>query len=119
MLTIRVETIDKSNITYNFLIDFDVNHSIVVQTGNSGIYNLHPVLRVITEAVTSSITGTVEAGEFQVLVSAMVASEVVSVFANEMGVFFIHGLPAGTYEVTFTPHTTTTEFNPLKIENVK
>jgi len=116
-LKLQINQTLESNITYNFLIDFDVNHSIVVEAGNSGNYNLHPVLRVTTEAASGSITGTAIAGEFQVLASVMVGSEEVSAFANEMGLFFIHGLPAGTYAVTLTPDPTS-ELNLQVIENV-
>lgn len=35
-------------VIYEFLLDFDVEHSIVVQAGCSGNYNLHPVIRVST-----------------------------------------------------------------------
>lgn len=116
-LKLKINQNLEPNITYNFLIDFDVNHSIVVEAGNSGNYNLHPVLRVTTEAVSGSITGTVVAGEFQVVASVMVGNEEVSSFADETGVFFLHGLPSGTYTVTLTPDPTSL-LNPQIIENV-
>lgn len=116
-LKLQINQTLQPNVTYNFLIDFDVNHSIVVEAGNSGNYNLHPVLRVTTDAISGSITGTVIAGEYQVLASVMVGSEEVSAFADEAGVFFIHGLPAGTYTLTLTPDPTS-QLNPQMIENV-
>ncbi len=89
------------NITYNFLIDFDVAHSIV-EAGNSGNYNLHPVLRVTSEATSGFITGTVPAGT-PVLASVVVAGTTVSAYSDANGVFYLHGIPAGTYTVTLTP----------------
>jgi hypothetical protein len=39
-----------AGVTYDFLLDFDVENSVVVQAGNSGNFNLHPVVRVSTKA---------------------------------------------------------------------
>lgn len=116
-LKLQVNQILEPNFTYDFLIDFDVNHSIVVEAGSSGKYNLHPVLRVIPVANSGSISGTVISGGFQVLASVMVGDEEVSAFANSDGVFYLHGIPAGTYTVTLTPDPAST-FSPLLIENV-
>lgn len=92
------------NVTYNFLIDFDVQQSIVVQAGNSGNYNLRPVLRVTTEAVSGSITGIVLPETVQTLVETTLENaETVSAFTNDEGVFVLHGLPSGTYTLTIIP----------------
>ncbi|HEY0091917.1 MAG TPA: DUF4382 domain-containing protein [Flavobacterium sp.] len=89
-------------IEYNFLLDFDVNNSIVIEAGNSGNYNLHPVIRVTSEAVSGSITGSVPISAGQVLATVMVGSETISSYSNSEGVFYLHGLPSGTYTVTIT-----------------
>lgn len=91
--------------TYEFLLDFDVAHSIVVQAGASDIYNLHPVVRVSTKETSGSIKGTISpalAG-YQVQASVQVGTATVTAYANEAGVFQLDGLPVGTYEVTLTP----------------
>lgn len=116
-LKLQVNQTLEPNFTYDFLIDFDVNHSIVVEAGGSGNYNLHPVLRVITMANSGSISGTVVAAGYQVLASVMVGGVEVSAFTNSEGVFHLHGIPAGTYTVTLTPDVAST-FPPLLIENV-
>jgi hypothetical protein len=116
-LKLQINQTLQPNVTYNFLIDFDVNQSIVVEAGNSGNFNLHPVLRVTTEAVSGSITGVAIAGEFQVLASVTVGGEVVSAFTNENGVFFLHGIPNGTYALTITPEIDS-NLLPVIIENV-
>jgi hypothetical protein len=91
--------------TYEFLLDFDVEHSIVVQAGGSGIYNLHPVIRVSTKETSGSIKGTISPllVGFQVLATVQVGTTTVSAYANAEGVFQLDGLPVGTYTVTLTP----------------
>jgi hypothetical protein len=90
--------------TYEFLLDFDVEHSIV-QAGGSGIYNLHPVIRVSTKETSGGIKGTISPVlvGFQVLASVQVGTTTVSAYANAEGVFQLDGLPVGTYTVTLTP----------------
>jgi hypothetical protein len=116
-LKLQVNQTLEPNFTYDFLIDFDVNQSIVVEAGGSGNYNLHPVLRVITVANSGSISGTVVSGGYQVLASVMVGGVEVSAYTDAAGVFYLHGIPAGTYTITLTPDPTST-FTPLIIENV-
>ncbi|MEM8522107.1 DUF4382 domain-containing protein [Flavobacterium sp. PL12] len=91
--------------TYDFLLDFDVEHSVVVQAGSSGKYNLHPVIRVSTAATSGVIKGSINPvlTGFQVMASVKVGDVEVTAFANELGVFQLNGIPAGTYTVTLTP----------------
>ncbi|HJS00661.1 MAG TPA: DUF4382 domain-containing protein, partial [Flavobacterium sp.] len=58
-LKLKVNQTLEGGVTYDFLLDFDVEHSIVVQSGGSGNYNLHPVVRVSTMATSGAIKGTV------------------------------------------------------------
>jgi len=94
-------------VIYEFLLDFDVEHSIVVQAGGSGNYNLHPVIRVSTMATSGVIKGRISPAlvGFQVLASVQVGDTTVSAYADEAGLFQINGIPAGTYTVTLTPET--------------
>ncbi|NER14346.1 DUF4382 domain-containing protein [Leptobacterium flavescens] len=91
-----------SGVTYNFTIDFDVDKSVVT-AGNSGRFNLKPVLRVSTEATSGVIRGMVDPSDFQVMVEVMVGEEIVSTFTNEEGAFSLNGIPSGIYTVTLTP----------------
>ena len=71
-------------------------HQSVVKAGNSGIYNLKPVITGYFEEV-SAIRGSVAAGAF---VSAQVDGEVVkSTVADENGVFVLWPMVAGSYDV--------------------
>ena len=101
--------------TYSLLLDFDVDKSIVI-AGNSPNKILKPVMRASTIYASGKIQGTVtlqdslnleEAitppSDFQIEASVEVDGETISAFADESGVFVLHGIPAGTYDVTITP----------------
>jgi hypothetical protein len=93
--------------TYEFMLDFDVKNSVVVQAGNSGNYNLHPVIRVSTTATSGGIKGVITSpfpADFPVLVSIPVEGGTISSYMNlETGGFLLSGVPAGTYTVTLDP----------------
>ncbi|HEY6142929.1 MAG TPA: DUF4382 domain-containing protein [Flavobacterium sp.] len=103
-LKLQVNQTLVGGVTYTFLLDFDVDRS-VVKAGNSGKYNLHPVIRVTTSAASGVIKGTIAdiATTGQVLASVMVGTEIISAYTDEAGVFQLNGVPAGTYIVTLTP----------------
>lgn len=105
--------------TYDFLLDFDVDKSIVVEAGSSGNFNLNPVIRVSSVVNSGSIAGTVTTtpAGVQVLASVLVNGVAVSAFADAEGKFQINGVPAGTYSVTLTPDPTS-GLAPLVVDNV-
>ena len=102
-LKLKVNQTLTAGATYDFLLDFDVEHSVVVESGNSGGFNLHPVIRVSTNATSGIIKGIVTPFTFQSVVSAQVGETTVSAYTDELGVFQLNGIPAGTYSVTITP----------------
>lgn len=106
-LKLKVNQTLLGGLSYDFLMDFDVDHS-VVKSGNSGIYNLHPVVRVTTEATSGAIKGTIAniAVAKQALVTVVVGTQTISTYTNAEGVFQLNGVPAGTYIVTITPDIT-------------
>lgn len=115
-LKLQVDTELEPDITYNFLLDFDVEQS-VVEAGGSGNYNLHPVIRVTTEAASGSISGTVTSTGLPVMASVTVGTSVVSAYSDENGTFHLHGIPAGIYNVLLTP-TLESGLTSLTVENV-
>jgi len=103
-LKLNVHTEVQGGITYNFLLDFDAAKSIV-KTGN-GSYKLKPVIRVITEATSGAIKGSVSIPESTPAVYAIINLDTLGTsFADSTGGFFIGGLPAGSYRVSFAPAT--------------
>lgn len=87
---------------YDLLVDFDAGQSIVV-TGN-GSYILKPVIRIIEDENTGSITGIIEPTGFQSYVMAVQGEDTLSTYSDEEdGAFSILGLDEGTYEVTVQP----------------
>ncbi len=87
---------------YNFILDFDVAQS-VVKTGDTGNYNLKPVIRVSAEENSGTIVGSVHPTSETVLVTAQNSTTTVSAYSGAEGKFQLHGLPEGTYKVTITP----------------
>mgnify|MGYP003611480487 CR=1 FL=1 len=106
-LKLKVDQTLLGGVSYDFLLDFDVDHS-VVKAGNSGNYNLHPVIRVTTTASSGAIKGTIAniTVAKQVSASIVVGTETISTYANDAGVFQLNGVPSGTYIVTLTPDST-------------
>ncbi len=93
-------------ITYKLLLDFDAARSIV-RAGNSGKYNLKPVIRTLAEASSGAITGLILPIESSPAVYAIIGSDTLgTAFVDQInGKFLLRGLPAGTYKVTFEPKT--------------
>lgn len=91
-------------ITYSVLLDFDAAKSIV-KAGASGIYNLKPVIRTVTEARDGAIEGTVLPAEENVAVYAIIGEDTLGTsYATEnSSAFFIGGLEEGTYILAFDP----------------
>ena len=111
--------------TYEFLLDFDVDKSIVA-TGSSK-YILKPVIRVSTLEASGVIKGVLDpAVDYQVLASVQQGEKIFSAFVtlndndvatNGDGAFQINGIPSGTYTLILTPDPTSGEV-PIVLENV-
>jgi uncharacterized protein DUF4382 len=104
-LKLKVDHELESGFTYNLLLDFDVDKSIVI-TGNSGNINLKPVIRASTFYASGKIQGAVNPFDFQVMASVIVDGGIISAYANDSGVFVLNGVPAGTYDVLIIPDPT-------------
>lgn len=99
-LKLQINETLEDGIFYEFILDFDVDKSIVAQ-GNGG-YSLKPVIRATTVAETGSIAGSVSPAEIQTLVTADNGLISISSYTNAEGNYVLSGVPEGTYELTFT-----------------
>lgn len=101
-LSINADLVE--GITYSLLLDFDAARS-VVQAGNSGAYNLKPVIKVVAEAVDGAISGIITPDSVSVAVFAIIGEDTLgtSYAVEDSEDFFIGGLSAGTYSVVFEP----------------
>jgi hypothetical protein len=101
-LKLKIDAVLVRDVTYQLLLDFDVAKSIVAR-GNSGQYNLKPVIRTITTAVVGGIRGTVVPVAARPLVLAIRTSatpnDTLSTTADAAGGFLFRGITAGTYRV--------------------
>jgi len=116
-LKIKVNEALAPNIHYTFLLDFDVDKSIVV-AGNSGNINLKPVIRASVEANTGALSGTVSPSDMQSVVTVSDGALTASAYTDANGDFAVVGLPEGIYDVTVTPDPTSS-YQTLVIEDVE
>lgn len=105
---------------YDFILDFDVDESIVI-AGNSGNINLKPVLRASLEINSGTLTGTITNPNTAIEVAVDNGLGVTaSTMVNDFGNFEIPGLPEGVYTVTITPNPDALPlYQPVLIENVE
>jgi hypothetical protein len=102
-LKLQVHETFVEGVTYKILLDFDVARSIVL-TGASQ-YKLKPVLRTITEAQTGAIKGIVDPKESTPAIYAINGTDTLgTTYSDSTGHFLLRGIPAGTYDVHFSPN---------------
>ncbi len=88
--------------TIYYRIDFDAAKS-VTSLGNTGQLLLKPVLKLISESSTGSISGKIEPAEKNILVNVIMSNKIIaSSYAPENSAdFFIPGLEPGVYDISF------------------
>ncbi len=101
-LKIKLDAMLEAGVTYKLILDFDAAKSIV-KAGNSGKYNLKPVIRAHMDAQTGAIKGMIDPIETDCVVYAIVGTDSVSTYPNEEGKFLIRALEATTYRVVAIP----------------
>ncbi len=100
-LNIHTELI--AGVTYEFYLDWNADKS-VIKSGNSGNYILKPVIKVTTVATSGAIKGTVDpAGVYAVTATNNDTDDVIDGVTDENGMFYLHGVPEGTYTVKIIP----------------
>ena len=120
-LKLKLNTIIEEGFTYDFIIDFDVDKSIV-RAGNSGNIILKPVLYASAEANSGIIEGVVSPNDVPSMVSVLVDDNgtpeiddddfVITAYTDvATGAFALWGVPAGTYEVRATPINDDTDYS--------
>ena len=100
-LKIQVNETLEGGIFYDFLLDFNVEESIVEQ-GNGG-FLLKPVIRATTLAETGAISGSViPVTDTPVLITTTTSDgEEISAYTDAQGTFMLQGVPEGSYDLTF------------------
>ena len=101
-LKIKLDAMLEAGVTYKLVLDFDAAKSIV-KAGNSGKYNLKPVIRAEMEAQTGAIKGMINPIDIDCVVYAIVGMDSISTYPNEEGKFLIRALGADTYRVVAIP----------------
>ncbi|WP_037325545.1 DUF4382 domain-containing protein [Salinimicrobium terrae] len=92
----------EAGVAYEFILDFNVDKSVVALPNNMG-FILKPVIRTTTVAESGSISGTVISEESVLVTASSDANSTeddIVAYTDETGAFLLYGVPAGTYEVT-------------------
>jgi len=90
----------QSDVLYEMTLDFDASKSIHL-TGNDR-YMMRPVIRVVANQASGSISGVVSPMAASALISVRYGSDTLSTYCDMMGGGFrLMVLPAGMYNVTF------------------
>lgn len=110
-LKLKIDTVLESGFSYTFILDWDVQKSIV-EAGNSDKYNLKPVIRVNTVvnsgSISGKVTGEVDTDEIEgavplkdVNVSIYSTADIyiTETITDENGDFIIQGLDEGIYKI--------------------
>jgi hypothetical protein len=90
----------QEDVTYELLLDFDAEKSIVEQ-GN-GQYQMKPVIRAIALATSGSIAGTVDPKSARAFALAN-SDTASSAYTDASGYFKLMGLQEGSYSVQIVP----------------
>jgi len=101
-LKLKVNATLEPDLAYDILIDFDVAKS-VVKAGNSGNYNLKPVIRTIVDQTSGSIKGTINPALPSSAVYAILGEDSTSTYTGDNGGFLIKGLEPATYAIYVDP----------------
>ena len=106
-LKIKLEDVElRPGRVYVLLLDFDAGRS-VVRAGNSGNYNLKPVIRAtlreLDDPLTARITGTLDPAEQQYVFAYQTTGDTIGSFADTTGAFQLTSVPAGQYTVEIVP----------------
>jgi hypothetical protein len=108
------------DLSYTLLLDFDAGRS-VVRAGNSGNYNLKPVIRAElfpTDQPGGAIAGIVNPAEGQYVFAYQTPGDTLGTYANDEGIFRFVSIPAGSYTVEVTPPSDTSAYGQRVLQNV-
>jgi hypothetical protein len=86
----------EDGVTYAATLDFDAERSIIV-TGH-GTYKMNPVIRIIVDATSGSISGNIDPVDSYARITTYVGNDTISTYADTLsGDFRLMALPAGSY----------------------
>lgn len=97
-LKVQIQNDLEGGVLYRLVLDFDAAKS-VVEAGNSGNYNLKPVIRVISFVPSGGIAkGFVEPSAELSTIYAIKGADTVATTSTDEGNYQFYDIPAGDYE---------------------
>ena len=121
-LKVKTDAVIEEGFTYDFVLDFDVDKSIV-HAGNSGNIILKPVLYASAEVNSGIIEGMVTPIEEPAMASVLINEGTedefeISAYTDETGAFALWGVPPGTYEVVVKPTNEESDYMYVSVSDV-
>ena len=112
-LKIKINEDLLAGVSYKLILDFDAAKS-VVKAGNSGKFNLKPVIHASMEAQTGAISGAIDPISESV-VYAIQGTDSVSTYTDDDGLFLIRALAAGNYNLAAISETDTATLSDVEV----
>lgn len=125
-LELKLNTLIEKGFTYEFVLDLNVDKSIVY-SGKPGNISLSPIMKSMTEMSSGIIEGAVSPADEPTIVSVKDTKgtpeteddEIISAYTNFVGYFALWGIPTGTYEVVLTPVDSNSKYKVTTISNIE
>ncbi len=97
-LKVQIKNDLQGGVLYRLILDFDAANS-VVEAGNSGNFNLKPVIRVISFVPSGGIAkGYVDPGTVLTTIYALKGSDTVATTSTDEGNYQFYDIPSGDYQ---------------------
>ncbi len=97
-LKVEINEYLEKDITYNLILDFDVDHSIL-RNQNTGDYTLKPIIRGNLENKSGAIKGKINPAGEKYEVYVVRASDTIKTLSNRKGEFLLRALDPGIYDL--------------------
>jgi len=115
-LEIRIDQLLEPNKDYTFLLDFDVEQSIL-KTPTPDYIILKPEIRYNLENLSGSINGKISNALTQTQVSIISETKQITTFTDTEGNFLLRGIPEGNYTIQITPDSNS-RYAEVTVENI-
>lgn len=106
----------KPGLSYDLIVDFDLEKSLFPKSGNTTSFDFNPVIRISSDTGNGDIQGTISPTTLAPAVYAIQGTDSISTHVNTSGTFLFR-VPAGTYSLYIDPKNT--GYSPSTLTNIQ